>query len=203
MMNQADGYTYCGTIFILPDESSATAIENALNHLIDKINKDSNYFQTDDMNDPVGAAKENFESSPNAPNAIYSTNSNIIKFKRNNGGTFVVPIVINGALKLDFIFDSGASDVSISPDVALTLIRTGTVTESDFVGTQKYVFADGSIANSNVFIIREIQIGNKVEKNVKASISNSIDAPLLLGQSILSKFGKLTIDNANNTLTIE
>jgi hypothetical protein len=31
------------------------------------------------------------------------------------------------ALKVDFIVDSGASDVSIPADVVLTLIRTGTI----------------------------------------------------------------------------
>jgi hypothetical protein len=53
------------------------------------------------------------------------------------GGVYYVPVVINDALKLDFLVDSGASVVMIPADVVLTLIRTGTIKESDFVGTQK------------------------------------------------------------------
>ena len=58
------------------------------------------------------------------------------------GGVYEIPVIINGSLKLNFIFDAGASDVSISPDVALTLVRTGTVTDADFLGTETYKFAD-------------------------------------------------------------
>jgi aspartyl protease family protein len=43
-------------------------------------------------------------------------------------------------------------------------------------------------------MIKEIQLGSKKINNIKASISNSINAPLLLGQSALNKFGKVTID---------
>lgn len=39
------------------------------------------------------------------------------------GGTFVVPILINKRITLDFVVDSGAADVSIPADVVLTLIR--------------------------------------------------------------------------------
>ncbi len=113
---------------------------------------------------------------------------------KKKGGVYEIPVTINNVLKLDFIFDAGAADVSISPDVALTLIRTGTVKDEDFLGSEIYQFADGSTAKSKVFIIREIELGDKKVNNVKASISKSINAPLLLGQSVLSKFGKVTID---------
>jgi tetratricopeptide (TPR) repeat protein len=46
---------------------------------------------------------------------------------REEGGTYVVPVLINGAITLDFIVDSGAADVSIPADVVSTLVRTGTL----------------------------------------------------------------------------
>jgi hypothetical protein len=58
-----------------------------------------------------------------------------------SGGIYYVPVVINDALKLDFIVDSGASDVSIPADVVLTLMRTGTINGSDFIGTETYRLA--------------------------------------------------------------
>jgi hypothetical protein len=40
-------------------------------------------------------------------------------------GTFVVPVLINDKITLNFTIDSGASDVSIPADVLSTLTRAG------------------------------------------------------------------------------
>jgi hypothetical protein len=63
---------------------------------------------------------------------------------KKNGGIFVVPVEINGALTLEFGVDSGAADVSIPLDVFSTLKRTGTLRDSDIIGRSTYVLADGS-----------------------------------------------------------
>lgn len=126
-----------------------------------------------------------------------------IKMIKAQDGTYSVPLEINGVLKLNFILDSGASDVFVTPDVVSTLIKTGTVSNSDFIGHQEYVFADGSKAISRVFVIKEIKLGNKIATNVIASISESQTSPLLLGQSVLQQFGKVTINNNTGILIIE
>jgi hypothetical protein len=46
-------------------------------------------------------------------------------------GVLTVPVVINDRITLDFFLDSGASDVSVPADVAMTLIRTGTIGHDD------------------------------------------------------------------------
>lgn len=135
------------------------------------------------------------------PTEIFSPDNSIPMIKK--GGVYEIPITINASLKINFIFDAGASDVSISADVALTLIRTGTVTDKDFIGTKTYKFADGSTAKSKVFLLKELQIGSKKVTNVRATISNSLDAPLLLGQSALNSFGKITIDYKNSVIHFE
>jgi predicted aspartyl protease len=112
-----------------------------------------------------------------------------------DGGVFVVPVEINNAITLDFIIDSGASDVSIPADVVSTLIRTGTIQDGDFIGSQSYVLGDGSKAPSDVFIIRSLKLGNYVIRNVRGAIA-SPRAPLLLGQSFLQNFKSWSIDNA-------
>jgi len=129
-------------------------------------------------------------------------NLDIISVEKVNG-VYSVPVELNGVLKIDFIFDSGASDVSISPDVALTLLRTGTIKDKDWLEGAYYQFADGSTSKSKRFKLSSIKIGKKEIKNVICSISNSIEAPMLLGQSVLSKFGKYTFDNVNQKLIIE
>ncbi len=133
---------------------------------------------------------------------INKTEANIVKVNR-TAGVYSVPVTLNGVLKIDFIFDSGASDVSISPDVALTLLKTGTIKKEDWLEGAYYKFADGSVAKSKRFKLKSLQIGNKIINNVTCSISNSLDAPMLLGQGVLSKFGKYTFNNLNQTLTIE
>ena len=78
-----------------------------------------------------------------------------------DGGVLTVPVEINGAITLDFIIDSGASDVSVPADVVSTLIRTP-IRPSDFIGQQTYILADGTEAPSAVFVIRSLKIGGHV-----------------------------------------
>jgi Aspartyl protease len=54
------------------------------------------------------------------------------------GGTFLVPVTINGKIELDFTVDSGASTVVVPADVFGTLIRTGTITDADLTGKQSF-----------------------------------------------------------------
>jgi predicted aspartyl protease len=117
------------------------------------------------------------------------------------GGTFVVPVQINKAITLNFIVDSGAADVSIPSDVVSTLIRTGTLQETDFIGKQNYKLADGSTIPSPTFRIRSLTV-NKIEiGNVKARIASAA-GELLLGQSFLSRFKSWSIDNGRQALVL-
>jgi clan AA aspartic protease (TIGR02281 family) len=119
-----------------------------------------------------------------------------------SGGIYQVPVVINDTLKLDFIIDSGASDVSIPADVVLTLMRTGTIKKSDFIGTEKYGLADGSTVESRTFIIRSLKVGDRRVTDVRASIAD-VNGPLLLGQSFLSKFKSWSQDNVSHELVLQ
>ena len=118
-----------------------------------------------------------------------------------DGGTYVVPVVINGIITLKFTVDSGASDVSVPADVVSTLIRAGTITESDFVGRQTYVLADGSEIPSATFRIRSLKVGGIELQNVTGSIAPPQGA-LLLGQSFLGRLKSWSMDNVNHTLII-
>lgn len=118
------------------------------------------------------------------------------------GGVFVVPVLFNGAITLGAIVDSGASDVSIPKDVALTLIRTRTVSETDFLGTQTYVMADGTKVPSPRFLLRSLKVGNRILENVEASIASE-QANILLGQSFLGRFKAWAINNEKHELLLK
>jgi clan AA aspartic protease (TIGR02281 family) len=118
------------------------------------------------------------------------------------GGTYKVPVLINNAITLKFIVDSGASDVSIPADVALTLFRTGTLKASDFIGVQKYEMADGSTLPSVRFRIKSLTVGNTVIEDVIGGIA-PIRGSLLLGQSFLNRFKSWSMDNAEQALVLK
>jgi aspartyl protease family protein len=81
--------------------------------------------------------------------------------------------------------------------------KQGKLTDDDIRGTQQYQIADGSIREGIVVVLRKVEIGNKVLHDVKASIVDNENAPLLLGQSALSEFGKVSIDYKRNEITFE
>jgi tetratricopeptide (TPR) repeat protein len=145
---------------------------------------------------PTSASLEQPKSEPSTPSSLFSVPM------RAEGGIFVVPVLINDAITLEFVVDSGASDVSIPVDVVLTLMRTGTLKEADFLGEKTYVLADGSTVPSKTFRIRSLKIGNRLLENVSASIA-PVAGSLLLGQSFLSRFKSWSIDNVNHALVFD
>jgi clan AA aspartic protease (TIGR02281 family) len=120
---------------------------------------------------------------------------------RQDGGTFTVPVTINDTVTLDFAVDSGAADVSIPADVAMTLIRAGTIDRGDFLGNRTYVLADGSSTPSPTFRIRTLKVGDREVHDVVASIA-PVNGTLLLGQSFLRHFASWSIDNHRGVLVL-
>lgn len=118
---------------------------------------------------------------------------------RKEGGVYLVPIIVNG-LNLDFVFDTGASSISLSVAEATVMARQGKITENDIVGQAHFSDANGDVTVGTVVLLRTVQIGDITLHNVEASIVDNIQAPLLLGQSALAKFGKVTIDYNKNTI---
>jgi len=126
---------------------------------------------------------------------------NVLKM-RTEGGVRIVAVEIND-IKLDFIFDTGAGDIGISMAEAIVLIRQGTLSEEDVLGVQQYQIANGEIVEGTVINLRKVKLGNRILYNVRASVIDNPHAPLLLGQSALEQFGKITIDNVRNEIILE
>jgi len=125
---------------------------------------------------------------------------------RLSGNNYVVPVLINRRIWLDFVIDTGASDVSIPADVGMTLIRTETITEKDIVGEQSYGLADGRTVKDTRFRIHSLQVGKGDDAVIAHNVDGSIGGPqgsLLLGQSFLRLFRSTTIDHENRVLIID
>ena len=104
-----------------------------------------------------------------------------------------MPVRVNDTITLPFLLDTGAGDLVIPADVALTLIRAGALRSGDFIGKRPYQLANGSEEVSDIVVIREVRVGDHVVRNVTASIT-ALEGKPLLGQSFLSKFGTVTVD---------
>ncbi len=121
----------------------------------------------------------------------------IIMDKKND--VYTIPCKVNG-LELDFIFDTGASNVSLSLTEALFMLKNGKLNEEDIIGSSYAQLANGDITENTIIIIKEIEISGLRLNNIRANIVHKLEAPLLLGQSAISKLGKIELDG--NKLTI-
>jgi clan AA aspartic protease (TIGR02281 family) len=137
-------------------------------------------------------------ASPSAAGADSSVRVSLV----NVGGTFVAPVVINDAISLNFVVDSGAADVTIPIDVFSTLIRAGTIDENDISGSQTYVTAMGDKSDSLTFKIRSLRLGGVTVHDVSGSVVPA-KGTLLLGQSFLRRFKSWSVDNSAHELVLQ
>lgn len=124
-----------------------------------------------------------------------------IPMKPKGSGVYEISCKIND-LPLSLIFDTGASDISISQTEAQFMLKNGYLKESDILGSQKYMDANGDIEEGTKIIFRKVDFNGLILKNITASVVPNKNAPLLFGQSALSKYGKIVIDNENKIITI-
>ena len=123
-----------------------------------------------------------------------------IPFEKENG-VCKVKCKING-LPLHFVFDTGASDVTLSMVEATFMMKNGYLSGRDVVGSQRYMDANGDVSVGTVINLRDVDFGGHSINNVRASVVRNQKAPLLLGQSVLGRLGKIEIDNSRNVLKI-
>ena len=130
-----------------------------------------------------------------------SQNKTIIKLKKQNG-VYSTVCLINGKAA-SFIYDSGAADVLLSKDFFTEGIKTGLFKSSDLLpGVFNYRIANNEIVTGRKINIRELKIGNLRLFNVLGSINEIGDAPFLLGQTAIERFGNFHSSYSNDILTL-
>jgi clan AA aspartic protease (TIGR02281 family) len=117
------------------------------------------------------------------------------------GGVTQVKCDVNG-LPLHFIFDTGAADVTISRVEATFMFKNGYLSAEDVVGKARYIDANGDVSIGTVLNIKKITFGGLELENVRASVVENNVAPLLLGQTVLNRLGKIEIDYDRSVLKI-
>ena len=77
---------------------------------------------------------------------------------KKENGVYTTPCVVNG-LRLRFIFDTGASNVSLSLTEAIFMLKNGYLNESDLHGSSYSQIANGDIVENTSVTLNEIEIG--------------------------------------------
>ena len=175
-------------------------------------NKSYHHMMTDDDIDNIrnlGAFKALMEKyfpqeveqeSSNEALVEYAEKVVEVPFTR-HGGITQVKCSVNG-LPLHFIFDTGAADVTISRVEATFMFKNEYLSSSDVIGKARYMDANGDISVGTVLNIKKITFGGLELENVRASVVESNNAPLLLGQSVLNRLGKIEIDYDRSVLKV-
>ena len=190
-------------------------IEKSLYYLEESLkrgNKSYHHMMTDDDIDNIRnldafkALMEKYfpqeveQESSNEALVEYAEKVVEVPFTR-HGGVTQVKCSVNG-LPLHFIFDTGAADVTISRVEATFMFKNEYLSSSDVIGKARYMDANGDISVGTVLNIKKITFGGLELETVRASVVESNNAPLLLGQSVLNRLGKIEIDYDRSVLKI-
>ena len=110
-----------------------------------------------------------------------------------SNGVYKIPCTVNGA-RMKFIFDTGATTVSMSSHMANYLLENDYISKEDIISSGKSSVADGTIVDHLQINLKDIEISGLHLRNITAVILDSQNAPLLLGQSAIQKLGRIEID---------
>lgn len=108
-------------------------------------------------------------------------------------GVYRLSCSINGA-KMKMVFDTGASTVSLSKTMASYLYDNEYLRDEDYLGKCQIFTANGESQDVPVFNLRDIEIQGVHLRNVKATVIDGQNVPLLLGQTAISQLGRVTLD---------
>lgn len=116
-------------------------------------------------------------------------------------GTYTVKCFLN-EMPVSLVLDTGSTNVSISSIESDYMLKNGYISQNDFQGYENYQNATGDYHKARVLLIKKFRIGGKVIENVRASVIPNQEAPLLLGQNVLNRLGKVEIDPQKKILKI-
>lgn len=118
------------------------------------------------------------------------------------GGVLEVDVEIFD-VRRRFIFDTGASSICLSAELFNNLQNRGRIRRQDIIGRTQCRIADGSLVDGFVLSLGSITVGGHTFRNIEATVISAPAAPLLLGQSFLTKFGKVSVNYQAQQIELE
>lgn len=128
----------------------------------------------------------------------YSAKSSTIALKNNNN-MFSLTADILGVGSYDFLYDTGASTVTINEEIEKKLWATKIINKESYVSSALYKIADGSIVEARRLKIPKLTIGTLALKDVIVAVTNG---DLLFSNSAFKGFSKFLLDKEKKTLNI-
>lgn len=146
-------------------------------------------------NDQKPSQRDNaWDEEKAVKNVTLSGEKVYVPFKRTDSGLAEVQVSLNGS-PFNMWWDTGASITSISSLEFIKLMKENKVSAEDKIGSVQASFADGSSGFEDVYQIHEIYIQGKNNEYLKledvaVTVSESLGAPLLVGQNVISQLPK-------------
>lgn len=105
-----------------------------------------------------------------------------------------------GGSDMDFILDTGCSDVQIGVVEYEFLKRRGAIEGP--CDSIMITLADGSISQAITAEIKDFVVAEQNIGPTRCIVSSNPDAPLLMGYNVLKNLGNIQIDHENNIITL-
>jgi len=126
-----------------------------------------------------------------------------VKMGTDPDGFLLLPMIING-LNYQVAFAEGEeSYLQFSRAETLKLLQQGVISKTDFDGDTETILANSSVADKAVFKLREVRIGTKIQRNIKARVSALQKVQVMLGEELLNRFGQYTIDRKKKEMYLK
>lgn len=135
----------------------------------------------------------NFAAPPDGSTRVHMT--------RDDGGSFLLPVSLNGSAPVTFALDTGSTYSSVPTAIVDELRNEGRLTDDDYAGTTPITLADGTTQQVPTYVLDSLTIGGRTVHDVALTVSGK-DGLALLGQFALAKFGNWSIDAEDNTLIL-
>lgn len=126
-----------------------------------------------------------------------------IPFTVSKSKMITVNATFNNVVTRLCIFDTGASGISLSASVYDQLVKASSIAPADELGAAYATIANGATVQAKRINLRSFALGDLKLSNVEAIIMPDPNAPLLIGQSAIAKYGKVSIDFPNRYITFE
>ena len=139
----------------------------------------------------------------------YSTNVVEVPFKKLSG-VRTIQVKINDCAEFPMIFDTGCSGMLISLQEAMSLVKSGTLSQNDILGEQQSAIASGDIIENTVFKLKEVSLTDTDGKShtlydVPVTVIEYPGASVLVGNIVIDQLAEYsyTIDLKKDVIVFQ
>ena len=134
---------------------------------------------------------------------ITAPDQDTVKLNTDSDGFFLLPMIIDGLNYQVALAEGEESYLQFSKEETLKLLQQGIISKTDFEGDTETILANSSVADKAVFRLREVRIGTRIQKNIKARVSLLQKVTVMLGEDLLNRFGQYTIDRKKKEMYLK